>query len=248
MSKKTILLIFVAIVIIILAVFLVLFLNSRKPREIPQGGEADQSIPALPAAQIAKLPDPSEIRKSVQGEIDSVQSKEIQISEKSYKTASGQLISLDDFASANGIKIKTEVVQNSSQKDYITFFCARDTKERPAIGVMFQLRRDVSADKYKELYPKMKGDMKNWEKTIFNDLAPLFFPDESFVGESVFGEVKYTTSNKANVIQIRYANLTAVSGKQYSIDWGFLNDQVFISNDRDCLRRELDKNADAYEP
>ena len=95
--------------------------------------------------------------------------------------------------------------------------------------------------------PKWKKYEKLGEVYI-SDLSPLFFSGKSFNKEPAFNEIKYTTSNKANIITIRFANSVASSGKQYSIDWGSLNDQIFISNDKDCLRQELDKNADAYEP
>ncbi len=250
MSKKTILFIFTGIIIIASIAFLVMFLNSKKSKEAVQDKDEkmNQDIPPLPESQIAEAPDLFQIQKNVHEEISNVQEKSAQISEKTYENTSGQVISLNDFAKANKLKIETGVLQNSSQKNYLTFSCAVGTGERPAVGIVLQLRRDVPADKYNNLYPKMESDMENWEKTIFGDLAPLFFPGESFDKEPLFSKVEYTTSNKVNIVEIHYANLVSVSRKQYSIDWGFLNDQIYISNNKDCLRRELDKNADAYEP
>lgn len=244
-TKKIIIIIFV---IVAVAVALFLFVSMKKSsQQTTEQENTVQNIPTLPEAQIAKSPNLSEIKKSAQEEINNTQNNSIQISEKSYKNNSGQLIGLDDFVAANEMKIETGVLQNASQKDYATFSCADGKNLRPAVGLMLQLRRDVDPKKYQQSYPDMEKNMRNWEKTIFQDFFPLFFPGESFSKEPVFVETKYTTSNKANIISIRFANLTAASGKQYSIDWGFLNDQIFISNDKDCLRRELDKNADAYE-
>lgn len=248
-SKKNI--IISAIVILAALLVLIIFLNAKKTSKTVQtngNSGSTQNIPTLPEAQIAFDPDLTTIQKSMQDELANVQNAENQISEKSYKDPSGKIISLVDFVKASGFKIENGVLQNASQKDYASFSCAKAKSERPAIGLMLQLRRDVDPKKYQQLYPEMEKNMKNWEKTMFQDMLALFFPGESFGKEPVFSEAKYTTSNTVNNISIRFANLTAVSGKQYSIDWGFLNDQIFISNDKDCLRRELDQNADSYEP
>ena len=249
-SRKNIIIIIVAVILLIaVALTLALIVKSRKLSEtVQKNGGVDQNIPSLPESQLAKSPDPSEIKNSVQQELKDTQTNASRISEKSYKNSAGQIISLDDFASANGMKFEAGALENSSQKDYRTFFCAKEKNKRPAIGIMLQLRRDVDPKQYQQMFSKMDSDMKKWESTIFSDLSPLFFPEESFSQEPKFSVSKYTTSNKANIIQIHYANLVAISGKNFSIDWGFLNDNIFISNDRDCLRRELDKNADASEP
>src|SRR4030042_3469319 len=245
-SKKNLIIVIVAALFVIAAIALALVINTQKSSETAEkaGSGTIQSIPSLPESQIAVSPDLAGVKNETQSEIASVQQKESQISEKSYRDKSGRIIGLSDFAKENGIKIQEAVLQNSSQKDYKIFFCAKGKNESPASGIVLQLRRDIDPNRYRELYPKMKNDMKNWEKTIFGDLVSLFFPKESFGKEPAFGETKYTTSNKVNIVPIRYANLTADSGKQYSVDWGFLNDQVFISNDKDCLWRELDLNAD----
>jgi hypothetical protein len=242
--------IIIALVVLAAALVLVLFMNAKKSSETTQKIDSGsvQNIPTLPEMQISPSPDLNTVKKSTQDELTNVQNSGNQISEKSYKDQSGKIISLNDFAKASGFKIESNVLQNASQKDYTIFSCAKTKGEQPAIGLMLQLRRDVDPKKYQQSYPEMGKNMKNWEKSLFQDLAPLFFPGESFDKEPAFNETKYTTSNKANIVSIRFANLIAVSGKQYSIDWGFLNDQIFISNDKDCLRRELDNNADAYEP
>ncbi|PIU77744.1 MAG: hypothetical protein COS72_04470 [Candidatus Moranbacteria bacterium CG06_land_8_20_14_3_00_43_56] len=248
--SKKIIIIIIAIILIVATSVLFIINKTKKSSETvlkTNGGEA-QNIPMLPGAQLAKSPDPSEIKNSVEQGLKDTQTNSSQISEKSYKNSAGQVISLSDFANANEVKIEAGVLQNSSQKDYTTFSCAKEKNECPAIGIMLQLRRDVDPQQYQQMFSKMNGDMKKWESTIFSDLSPLFFPGESFSREPKFNVSKYTTSNKVNTIQVRYANLIAASGKNFSIDWGFLNDNVFISNDRECLRRELDQNADAYEP
>lgn len=250
LSRKNILFIIIAIVVLIAALILVLFINMRNSSQQTTSGQKNetQNFATLPGAQIAKSPDLSEVKNSTHEELNNVEQKGVEISEKNYKDQLGKIISLDDFAKANGIKIEPRVLQNSGQKDYVSFSCAKAENERPAIGLMLQLRRDVDPKKYQQSYSEMEQNMKSWEKTMFQDLAPLFYPGEIFSKEPVFKETKYTTANKANIVPIRFANLSAESGRQYSIDWGFLNDQVFISSDKDCLRHELDKNADAFEP
>jgi hypothetical protein len=250
-SKKNIIITISAIVVLIALLVLIIFLNTKKTSEIVRingNNGSNQNIPILPETKIASDPDLNTIQKSMQNELANVQNTGSQISEKSYKDPSGKIISLDDFVKANEFKIESGVLQNASQKDYSSFSCAKTKGERPAIGLMLQLRRDVDPKKYQQSYPDMEKNMKNWEKNMFQDVLALFFPGESFDKDPAFGEAKYTTSNTVNNISIRFANLTAVSGKQYSIDWGFLNDRIFISNGKDCLRRELDQNADAFEP
>lgn len=203
-----------------------------------------QNVPTLPEAQVAVAPDLGDVKKNTQDELKNVQQKNIQISEKIHMDQSGRIIVLDDFVEANEIKIESGVLQSSSQRDYFSFSCAETKEKIPAVGLMLQLRRDVDPKKYQQSYSEMDQFMKQWEASIFQDLSPLFFPGELFHNSPRFVASKYTTTNGVNIVEIRYANLTADSGKQYSIDWGFLNDQIYISNNRDCLRRELDGSAD----
>jgi hypothetical protein len=247
-STKKIIVVVLTVLFVVFALYVLINMRTSSQQTVAIQESAVQTIPTLPEAQISPSPDLGAVKKSTQDELINVQRLEKQISEKNYKDSTGKIISLNDFAKANGIKIESGVLQDTSQKDYATFSCANDKSGRPAIGLVIQLRRDVDPKKYQQLYPEMEKNMKDWEGAIFQDLSPLFFPGESFDAKPAFSEAKYTTSNKANIISIRFANLIAVSGKQYSIDWGALNDQFFVSNDKNCLRQELDKNADAYEP
>jgi hypothetical protein len=243
-------LIFGGIVIVLAAISVFLVLRSAKTPEQAVSNRANerQNVPTLPENEVSQSPDLGEVKKETQSNLASEKNSQKEISEKVYEDKSGKIISLVDFAKANGLKIDGGVVANSSQKDFMTFSCPGKSGDQRSVGIMLQLRRDVDAEKYRLSYPDMEKNMKNWEKNMFSDLASLFFPGESFSKEPAFNVSKYITSNGVNIVEIRYANLEAVSGKQYSVDWGFLGDQVFVSNDKDCLRRELDNNADAYEP
>lgn len=248
-SRKKIIFITAGAVVLI-ALALVLIVNVKRMARTPEesAGETNKNIPIFSAGELADSPDLDEIRKSVQNELINTQKNVVPIAEKSYQDSSGRQIRLNDFINANGLKIEAGLLQNSSQKDYASYACAKGKDERPAIGIMFQQRRDVDSAKYQRTFSEMEKDMTKWEKAIFNELGPLFFPEESFKEEPKFYVSSYTTSNKANIVQIHYANLTSASEKKYSIDYGFLNDNLLISNDKNCLRRMLDQNADSFDP
>lgn len=249
-SRKNLIFIFAGLIVLV-ALTLTIIANFRKtiPAEKENVSETGGAVPSLPGGEpLAESVSPDEIKKSVQEGLNATQKNKDQILKKIYRDNSGRQISLNDFVGANGIKIETGVLQGSSQKDYATYSCVAEKGARPAVGIMLQQRRDVDASKYQQMFSEMEKSMGKWEKTIFADLVPLFFPGETFRDVPKFNSSDYATSNKANTVKVRFANLTSVSGNSYSIDWGFLNDNLLIGNDKNCLRKMFDQNADAYEP
>jgi len=255
MKKKNI---FIIIAMILVVTVVVLYFVLSKKTVLPNDSASLNSntnvgsaVPQLSTgtsdevAQGAILP--QDIENQIKGNIESAKNTESKVSEVTAKNSSGKNISFQSFLQSSGLKMDESVLRLSDQAAYKVFNCSVDSSNASA-GLIFEVNKSQDLKSYLGSVDLLTGNVKKWESKMFQDLSPLFFPGEFFSQVPNFNEVRFDTSNGINSVVIRFANSKSESGKTFSIDWSIFNNQIFISNDKDCLRKILNEHQDKLEP
>ena len=199
--------------------------------------------PALPGTKKAKV-DTQNISQSIQENITKTQTSGQETLDMKFQDTKNQPLPLEQFKTGSGITIRPEVYDNLSQTDYSVFTCSQKTKNTGELGFITRFKSGSTAAYYDNLYKKMDENLASWEQTLFADLAPLLFPEKKISQKPVFKSAKYTTENGVANMDIRYANVKSVDGANLSIDYTVFEENIYIFNNPQCLRKALDK----YEP
>lgn len=190
---------------------------------------------------------PEDINRQIKSNIESAKNQKSKISEFTAKDSTGKIVLFRTFLQSSGLKIDEPVLQLSDKLEYALFNCSSDPSASEA-GLIFEVNKDQDLKSYVNSVDPLTENVKKWENKIFQDLSPLFFPGESFPQSPSFNETKFEMSNGLNSSTIRFANLKSDSGKTFSVDWSMFDGKIFISNNKECLRKLLNAHQDQLEP
>lgn len=249
--------ILIAIIIIVAIIVLAIILKYVKPLNngIPadnKNNNTNSDVPPLSGSESGlqvsqRTAGIEDMRKQINSNIEAAEKSNSKTSEFTAKTWDGKIMPFRNFLQSNDVKIDESVLKLSDEQEYSQFNCSLNYSAF-ATGLIFEVNKNQDLKSYLNSVDPLTESVEKWEKNMFQDLAPLFFPGESFSQSPKFSENRFDTSNGINAATIRYANLKADSGKTFSIDWSMFFEQIFISNDKDCLRQQLNKHQEALEP
>lgn len=190
---------------------------------------------------------PEDVSRQIKSNIEAAKNQKTKVSEFTVKDPDGKIVLFRSFLQSSGLKIDESVLQLSDNSEYTLFNCSSDSSVSAA-GLIFEVNKDQDLKSYVNSVDPLTENVKKWESKMFQGLSPLFFPGESFPQSPSFNETKFNMSNDINTVTIRFANLKADSGKTFSIDWSMFDGKIFISSNKDCLRKLLNKYQDQVEP
>lgn len=240
-KKKMIITIGVVVFVLVIALFLISrFLVSQKSSiVVPSQEEKAVSLPlAEMKSQIVDNPKNlndinSAFSQSIsQPVLEETKKHDFQLIE--FKGKDNQVISLDDFTKATGLKINPDIKNLLKSDDYFLFYCFLPTNQK-SFGIVFRLKLFES---YRNLYSDEARWMKEWEKTILRDTYKIIFPDINFSEVELSQEVKFKDG------KYRFAEIVLPNGSRSSINYSIIGDYTVITSSKECL----DKINDYLEP
>lgn len=250
MTKK-ILIIGIAILVIILIIVLAIFFsaknNSSQTAQTAIQTSNQVSAPVLPGTENAKI-DTQNISQSIQENISKAGTSSQETLDTKFQDTSNQPVSLEQFKSAMNAVIKPEIYSDLDPKDYSIFSCNKKAENAEGLGLILRFKQGSTVAYYVDLYPRMNKNLANWEEKMFSDLAPVLFSGKKVSAKPIFKSAKYTTENKVANIDVRYANVKSDDGENISIDYAVFEENIFIFNNPQCLRKALDKYEPTLEP
>lgn len=250
MTKKTIIIgiaTLAAILLVILIIFYIAKKRSSQSAQNPSQISSQTSVPVLPGSETAKV-DTQNISQSVQENISKAETSNKETLDTKFQDMKNQSLPLEQFKTATNITIKPEIYDNLSQTDYSVFTCDQKTNNAEGLGFITQFKTGSTAAYYDDLYKKMDQNLANWEETMFSDIVPLLFPGKKISQRPSFKSAKYTTENGVVEINVRYANVKSDDGTNLSIDYAVFEENIYIFNNPQCLRKALDKYEPVLEP
>lgn len=248
--KKTLVICIAIVAIILLIVAIIFYMTKNKSSQntqIPAQTSPQISVPVLPGNETVKV-DTQDISRSVQENISKAEASGKETLNTNFQDAKGESLTLEQFKTATNITIKPEIYVNLSQTDYSFFTCNQKTENVEGLGLITRFKSGSTVAYYANLYKKMDENLANWEGTVFSDLAQLLFPVKKISQKPVFKSTKYTTENGAAKINVRYANIKSDDGANLSIDYAVFEENIYIFNNPQCLRKALDKYEPVLEP
>jgi len=246
MTKKILITGIIVFAIICSAIFAIFYMNRKKQSQGTQA-PAQISLPVLPGTQTVEI-DIQNISQSIQDNITKAETSNQEVLDTKFRDMKNQPLSLEQFKTGTGITIKAEIYNNLDQKDFSVFTCGDEEGVSGGLGLITRFKSGTTAAYYADLYRKMDKDLADWEEIMFSDLSPLLFPDKKISQRPVFKSTKYTTENGAAKIDVRYANIKSDDGENLSIDYAVFEENIYIFNNPQCLRKALDKYEPVLEP
>lgn len=165
-----------------------------------------------------------------------------------FRTQKTNLSPLEQFKSAANIVIMPEIYSNLSQTDYSIFTCSQKTENAEGFGFITRFKSGATTAYYADLYKKMNENLASWEGIMFSNLSSLLFPDKKISQKPAFKSTKYITENGVVSIDVRYANVKSEDGADLSIDYAVFEENIYIFNNPQCLRKALDRYEPVLEP
>ncbi|MFH1559635.1 MAG: hypothetical protein ABIC19_03925 [Patescibacteria group bacterium] len=145
------------------------------------------------------------------------------------------------------MEIQPQIYDNLDQLRYSTFFCY-DSPQKNAIGLKLHLNLGETTDtkEARRVFDIIQTAFQAWDQSVSKELKGVLFPDQSIdqTTPPASGKTTFTASNGFNVIDVYYVNLKSQTGQDLSIDYALLSEEIFISNDPDCLRNALNYYQD----
>lgn len=143
----------------------------------------------------------------------------------------GDKLSLEDFFSANDSSIDPGVLKLLDGDQASVFSCGNDGEIRNIALTMY-----ADMDLYAGgIYDEEVSRMRNWEKTMPNDVRGLFFPKDA--GRSGSNDQKSTFENG----NYRYSKLVLSNGKKVSINYAIVDEYIILSNSKDCIDKTIEQ-------
>jgi len=248
--KKILIIGIIVLLVIILAFLFFFYMTKNKSMQnvqAPVQSVPQISVPVLPGSETAKV-DPQNATQSIQENISKAETNSQETLDTKFQDTKNQSLPLEQFKTATSITIKPEIYSNLSQTDYSVFTCNLKTENTKGLGLITRFKPGTAASHYADLYKKINKSLVNWEPIIFSDLASLLFPGKIFSQKPAFKSTKYTTENGIANMDIRYANMKSDDGANFSIDYTVFEENVYIFNNPQCLRKALDKYEPVAEP
>lgn len=246
MKKITIILIVIALAIIMLFVYY--FTSKKNSSNETLESEISKEIPLLPNREIVQV-DKGTLKEKISEQVLHQENKGEGYLEMTLESQENQTITLDDFAEVENMKIDKKVHDNLSQSKYQIFSCCME-EGKCKKGIILHISEGGSGKEIVERYENIKSGLKDWEKSIIGDLREFLFAGMQIgnLSELKFSSTEFLTENGANNIEIKYVNFKEISDQGLSFNYAFFDNQIFISNDKDCIRAALNKYGDVLEP
>jgi hypothetical protein len=253
--KKIIIIVGIALIIISIVILFVINRSAKKQEtQSVETSAADNSaappvLPQLPDTKSANI-NPENIGQSIKENIYQLEASNQPVSEIQFKEGQNQTPSatLQQFEASTEIKISPKVYSDLSQNEYSVFSCKGEMSSASSLGLIMLFKQGVTWEYFSNLYVQMDKNLEAWEQTMFTDLSPLLFPGKKISRKPVFKSTKYTTENGIANMDIRYANMKSDDGANLSIDYTVFEENVYIFNNPQCLRKALDKYEPVAEP
>jgi hypothetical protein len=163
-------------------------------------------------------------QQAVKQGIDSVDLKDVQ----------GKKIPLNDFKKATKISINDELSSYLDSKDYDMYYCPTESNKKD-YAVYFGYNVSKA---YGNLYPDTLTWMKNWEKTMLQDLHAVLFPEINFSDAELSQSLKFKDG------KFRYASIQFPGEKTGSINYHISDNGVMVSSSPSCIEEMIK----IYEP
>jgi len=253
--KKIIIIVGIVLIIILVIIFFVISRSSKKQETQSIGASATSNstvppeLPQLPNTKSANI-NPENVDQSIKENISQLEASDQATTEIKFKEnqSQNQSATLQEFEASTEIKISPKVYSDLSQNEYSVFSCKGETSSASNLGLILLFKQGATWEYYSNLYVKMDENLGAWEQDMFSDLAPLLFSGKKISQNPVFKSTKYTTENGIAQMDIRYANTKSDDGANLSIDYTVFEENVYIFNNPQCLRKALDKNEPVLEP
>ena len=151
-----------------------------------------------------------------------------------FKDENGDFIPLSDFEKATGIKIYGKLQNYLDSEDYRIFYCPTENNEKE-----FSVYFGENVQKaYSNLFPDTILWMKDWEKTMLQDLHAILFPGIVFNDGDLNQNLQFKDG------KYRYADIRLPDGKKGSINYFISENGVIVSSSLPCM----DEMVEIYEP
>jgi hypothetical protein len=143
----------------------------------------------------------------------------------------GKNVTLDQFLKAMNLKLPQPLYDMISNNGFDLFACP-STNGTKNVGIVFTLK--LMPDYNGDIYTDESKFMKNWEKTMFQSVAPTLFPEVNFSTQQmqqtlVFNDAQYKYAKE------RSAQITLPDGGKSSINYDLVVDYIVISNSPQCV-------------
>ena len=182
---------------------------------------------------------PEEAKQAFEEQLTLATEKNSEFSQAVLTDKRDNVVPLGSLTEGMDIKLEKSLENNIQQNNYKVFFCSNGTNN-PYIGLMFRFKESNSVDEFYDIYDSIENGLRDWDQSIFPDLQNLLFPN-SVINSNAIAEFHSTVYNsEKNYAIVKYANFKDTTGKDLSIDYTYLMESVFISNNKDCLRKVLD--------
>ena len=253
--KKKIIIASAALIILILIILLAANRTAEK-QETQSVGTSTADNPTVPPVlpQLSNTKpaniDQRNVSQSIKENISQLQASNQPASEIQFKEGQNQTpsVTLQQFEASTEMKISLEVYNDLSQSEYSVFSCKGEISSASNLGLIMLFKQGATWEYFSNLYVQMDKNLEAWERTMFTDLSPLLFPGKKISQKPVFKNAKYTTENGIAEIDVRYANVKSDDGANLSIDYAVFEENVYIFNNSQCLRKALDKYEPVAEP
>lgn len=233
MSKKAILIISLVVIFVAGTVFFLLYYSATNEKKETGVTPPTQTIPNLPVDQVQtntvnNSANKTEIEaafKQTTNQSITKKTEEVGYQVTRYKDKNNQAIPLDNFSKSIGLSISPSVRSLLRDDNYFSFYCP-GTNGKKDFGIAFNV-------KLFKLYPNLYEDevsfMKKWENTILKDVYKVVFPGTEFKEADLNQPLNFKDG------KYRYANVRLSSGTEISLNYGILEDDIFIASSPKCM-------------
>ncbi|MES2749000.1 MAG: hypothetical protein V4606_01230 [Patescibacteria group bacterium] len=140
-------------------------------------------------------------------------------------------ISIETFATVLNGKINSNISSLIDVNDWKLYKCATASQNS---NVVMSLRFKLQFNYQGDLYADQMKYLKEWEKSLVADVAPIIFPKESSKG-TIIQQADFTTMTDIDYITVRRANVLFSDGSQGFMHYIFVGDELLFSGDVNCL-------------
>ncbi len=235
MNKKIVLIAISVLSIISIVVIAIAVYFDKKNNVFVEPKNDQQQLSEMPIVERPVNNEISDIEKSEKG------SKENEIRDSFSKFVSspisketvwldsaGTSAKLDEFAKAINLNIEDNLYSLLETNDYSNFVCSFSSQETfKGMGILLKIKLMEGYEG--DLYMDEVSFMKNWEKTMLQDVKSVIFPEISFSPEHLQQELMFDGKYQ------RYAKVRMPDDQVSSISYEIVDDFIIITNSVKCL-------------
>jgi hypothetical protein len=255
MNKKYIIITSLVLFVVLVAVAVFISGKNQQDSIISQNQEQTDNESAAPSLSPPSLPgmesvevNSQNLSQSVQENLEKIKMGGKEAVNTKFQSTGSQPLTVEQLRAGSGIVIKPEIYKDLNQEDYSVFSCDGKNSNSAEQGLIMRFNVGETFVQAANSYNKINKNLLSWESSIFSDLSPLLFPGKKISQKPTFKETKYTTENGAAQMDVRYANVKSEDGENFSVDYAVFEENIYIFNSPQCLRKALDKNEPILEP